>query len=289
MRRFIPVLMALAIVAVPASAQAATEAANVTITKAGFVPASVTINQGDAVTWTNTDTADHQLVSKKAGLNSPVLQTGQSYTFTFKSAGNFDVQDAHDKRLKGTVVVRAAGAQSVAISSSSVQVVYGTTTTISGSVSNQQSGERVTIFAQRYGESSPSQVATVTTGSGGAWSYQTKPTISTTYSARWKGANSAAVMIGVRPLVTFRILTGGRFSTRVVAARTFAGHFVQFQRRSSFGQWVTLKRIRLSASSGAIFRATLPRGTSSLRLAISVNQAGAGYLAGFSRTIVYHR
>ena len=62
MLRYVTVLMALAIVAVPASAQAATEAANVTITKVGFVPASVTISPGDAVTWTNTDTADHQLV-----------------------------------------------------------------------------------------------------------------------------------------------------------------------------------------------------------------------------------
>ena len=38
-----------------------------------------------------------------------------------------------------------------------------------------------------------------------------------------------------------------------------------------------------------LFRATLPRGTSRLRIAMSVNQAGAGYLAGFSRTIVVRR
>jgi hypothetical protein len=30
-------------------------------------------------------------------------------------------------------------------------------------------------------------------------------------------------------------------------------------------------------------------GNSALRFAFSVNQAGAGYLAGFSRTLVYHR
>lgn len=95
--------------------------------------------------------------------------------------------------------------------------------------------------------------------------------------------------MGVRPLVTFRVVTGGRFSTKVVAARSFAGRYVQFQRRSSLGQWVTLKRVRLNASSAAVFRVTPPRGTSSLRIAMSVNQAGSGYLAGTSRTIVYHR
>ena len=72
-------------------------------------------------------------------------------------------------------------------------------------------------------------------------------------------------------------------------ARSFAGRYVQFQRRSSLGQWVTIKRVRLNTSSAAVFRATPPRGTSSLRIAFSVNQAGAGYLAGISRTIVYHR
>jgi hypothetical protein len=85
------------------------------------------------------------------------------------------------------------------------------------------------------------------------------------------------------------VITGQRFSTKVAAGRSFAGRMVQFQRRSSLGQWVTLKRVRLSSSSSAIFRAALPKGTSSLRIAFSVNQAGAGYLGGASRTIVYHR
>jgi hypothetical protein len=64
---------------------------------------------------------------------------------------------------------------------------------------------------------------------------------------------------------------------------------VLLQRRSAFGQWVTIKRIRLGAGSQEVFRASLPRGTSMLRISMSVNQAGAGYLGGFSRTIVYHR
>jgi hypothetical protein len=41
--------------------------------------------------------------------------------------------------------------------------------------------------------------------------------------------------------------------------------------------------------SSAALKASLPLGTSALRFAFSVNQAGAGYLAGFSRTLVYHR
>jgi hypothetical protein len=65
---------------------------------------------------------------------------------------------------------------------------------------------------------------------------------------------------------------------------------VQLQRLSSFGQWVTIKRVSLDLNSRARFEApTLPIGTSRLRIALSVNQAGAGYLAAFSREITYRK
>jgi hypothetical protein len=46
----------------------------------------------------------------------------------------------------------------------------------------------------------------------------------------------------------------------------------------------------LNASSVAIFPASLlPKGRSTIRVAISVNQAGPGYLGGKSRTLAYTR
>jgi plastocyanin len=269
-------------------------AANVTIGAAGFVPSTVTINQGDTVTWTNTDVATHQVVSSKAGLSSPVLSKGQSFSFVFKDAGNFPYHDALHKNLKGSVTVTKTtppppGAGSVTLAASSLQVVFGGTVTLSGAVSNKKAGETVSVLAQAFGSSSFTSIANVTTGTGGSWSYTAKPTIGTGYQAKWKNATSSTATVGVRPLVAFHVLTRGRFSTKVVAARSFAGRFVQFQRRSSLGQWVTIKRVLLNTSSAAVFRATLPRGTSSLRIAISVNQAGPGYLAGISRTIVFRR
>jgi hypothetical protein len=50
-----------------------------------------------------------------------------------------------------------------------------------------------------------------------------------------------------------------------------------------------VRRVRLNGRSAATFRAALPKGTSRLRVAMSINQAGAGYLAGISRTIVHRR
>ncbi len=86
--------------AIAAPAQAL--AANVTITVAGFIPSAVTINQGDNVTWTNTDTANHQVISDKGGFASPVMRTGESYSFTFKSTGSFNYKDALNAKSKSS-------------------------------------------------------------------------------------------------------------------------------------------------------------------------------------------
>jgi hypothetical protein len=64
---------------------------------------------------------------------------------------------------------------------------------------------------------------------------------------------------------------------------------VKLQRRTAAGRWVTVKRLRLNRRSAATVRVRLRRRTSRLRVVMSVNQAGPGYLAGISRTIVYRR
>ena len=109
------------------------------------------------------------------------------------------------------------------------------------------------------------------------------------YAASWNHGQSAQQIVAVRPAIALRRTATGRFSTRVTGARSFAGRLVQLQRRTAAGRWVTVKRVRLNARSARLFKATLPAGTSRLRIAMSVNQAGAGYLAGFSRTIVVRR
>jgi plastocyanin len=275
------------------AAPAGASAANITISTLGFAPSSVTINQGDTVTWTNPDTATHQVTSRRAGLSSPVLSTGQSYSFVFKTAGTFSIQETLDKKLKGTVIVQAAPktapSAAVTLSASSMAVVYGGGATLSGTVSSKQAGEKVTVLSQEFGKTSFSALATLTTGAGGTWSFAAKPTIRTMYEARTQHATSSATTVGVRPLISVHVITGQRFSTKAVAAHSFSGRYVQLQRRTTSGGWVTVKQVRLTAFSAAIFRATLPHGTSTLRIVMSVNQAGAGYLGGISRTIVYHR
>ncbi len=168
-------------------------------------------------------------------------------------------------------------------------VVYGRGVMLSGAVPTRRGGEVVALLAQRFGEASSTTIANVVTAADGSWRYLTKPTIRTSYVASWNRGSSPATVVGVRPAVSIRRLPSGRLATRVTGGRSFAGRFVQLQRRSPAGRWMTIKRTRLNARSRAVIGATLPKGRSVLRIAMSVNQAGEGYLAGFSRRLVYRR
>src|ERR1044071_8468383 len=122
MRKLVFVMAVLAVVGI---APALAHAANITITKTGFVPASVTIHSGESITWTNSDAVDHQVSSAKASLASPVIHSGQSYSFMFATAGNFSVTDLLSKVKAGTVSVKAAvAAQTVSIATSATSMSF---------------------------------------------------------------------------------------------------------------------------------------------------------------------
>jgi hypothetical protein len=208
------------------------------------------------------------------------LLTGAVYHYRLVATNNVGTTRGADLTFATTGVSIAARAQSV---------VYGRGVLLSGAVPTARPNETVTVYAQRFGAGSPTAVATVLTGAGGAWSYVARPRISTSYLAGWGGATSRATRIGVRPAITLSRVGPARFRTRVFAARSFARRFVKLQRLTLNRGWVTVKRVRLGRRSGATFRVQLRRGTSRLRVVMSVNQAGRGYLAGISRPIVYRR
>jgi phosphodiesterase/alkaline phosphatase D-like protein len=172
---------------------------------------------------------------------------------------------------------------------SSRTVVLSGSVTLTGKLASGRSNESVVVFAQRYASGSFFQVATVLTDAGGGWSLRVRPRIATTYKSVWNGNTSATVTVGVHPAVSLRALGRLRFATHVAGTRSFKGRIVQLQRRRLNGSWVTISRARLNASSNAVFHPRLGTGRSTLRVAFSVNQAGGGYLAGFSRAITIRR
>ena len=80
-----------------------------TIQGYAFNPAAITVTQGSTVTWTNQDTAPHTVTSTAGGpLNSPTMQKGDSWSFTFTKAGTYSYYCAIHPDMKGTVTVTAA-------------------------------------------------------------------------------------------------------------------------------------------------------------------------------------
>jgi len=186
--------------------------------------------------------------------------------------------------------VPAAPKQSVTISLSRPSVVYGGSITLSGKVSNSKAGETVDVLAEAYGASSFSSLGTVGTTAGGKWTDVVNPTIETAYHATWKSATSSTVTVKVRPMITLTLinLSTGRFSTKVTAARAFAGKFVLVQRLSSTGV-KTLKKVTLDAGSSATFRVRLHHGRSRLRVVMPTSQTAPGYITGMSKVMTVSR
>jgi plastocyanin len=293
-RTLLAVLLATLVVLAPARAATFT----VSITKGGFSPEALTIAVGDTVTWRNDDTTSHQISSKGAGFTSPLLKPGETFSFTYKSAGRFTYQDETVKKNHGAVTVQSSstGSISVTAAASKTLVVYGGTVTLSGATSSKRAGEAVTIFAQPYGTSALVAIGTVTTEGGGSWTIIVRPKLETVYEARWKPAataTSSPVKVRVRPQVLFRVkAANGRtvtFFTKARAARSLAGKVLFLQRRNAFGQWVILRKATLTATSAVTFKARLPAGRSRVRMFLPKAQAGPGYVAGVSRTLVLVR
>jgi plastocyanin len=89
-----------------ASAQAPPPVA-VTIMGYSFSPATLSVPVGTTVTWTNHDAAPHNVVSSGPGgpLHSPTLQQGQSWSYTFTTAGTFTYYCSIHPDMTGTVTV----------------------------------------------------------------------------------------------------------------------------------------------------------------------------------------
>jgi plastocyanin len=286
MRRVIWLAAAALVLVLAAPAASATT--TVQIKRAGFSPASVTINQGDSVTWTNTDSINHQVVSNSGSFASPILKPGKSWTRQFNVGGTFHYHDSLHPALKGTVVVRGAPDQ-VTLAASVPVVKFGGAVTLTGTVSNKKAGETVTIVQLPYGQTTKQVVATLQTASGGVFSFNVTPQVNTTYQAQWKTRESS-VIVQVQPMIKFPFNSrSGYFHFYVTAATSFAGKTVTLQRFTLARQWVNIRALTLGPKSGRLIsvrfvRSLIPRGRWSIRVFMPATESGPAYLDSWSGT-----
>jgi plastocyanin len=276
---------ALALAVTGASQPASLVTKTVSITATAFSPTSRTIATTDAIKWTNKDTKNHQVVANNGSFASPTIAPGKTYTHTFNTAGTFNYHDALHPSLTGKIIVTGPP-PAVTIGAAVPILDYGQSTHISGVVSSKKAGETVTVFAQPYGQASQVQIATLLTGTSGVWDLIVKPTLLTNYQAHWKATVSAQVGVQLRPSIAFSAYKRWG-SLKVKADRSLEGKKAYLQKFTRFHQWVKVRSVILGSNSQKRFMLELPGGRRyAVRIFMSLNQIGAGYLDGFSRTVV---
>lgn len=97
------------------SSQAAAPAASpqdansVMIANYKFAPTPIKVKQGTTVTWTNSDTARHNIVADDGqpagGPSGPLFGKGETYKFTFNTVGTFKYHCEPHPYMHGSVEV----------------------------------------------------------------------------------------------------------------------------------------------------------------------------------------
>lgn len=87
----------------PATKPVAADA--VTIRNFAFGPQIVAVKLGTTVHWANQDSEAHTVTSDTGAFNSPVLQPGAGYSFTFAKPGTYSYHCSIHPFMTGKVVV----------------------------------------------------------------------------------------------------------------------------------------------------------------------------------------
>ncbi|HVV34285.1 MAG TPA: cupredoxin family copper-binding protein [Vitreimonas sp.] len=75
-----------------------------------FIPRTIVVTPGTTVTWTNVDDEPHTVTANDRAYHSAAMDTDQTYTHTFATAGEFHYFCALHPHMTATVIVRAPGA-----------------------------------------------------------------------------------------------------------------------------------------------------------------------------------
>lgn len=85
---------------------AAAQPVAVTIDNFTFSPAEITVPVGAVVKWSNHDDIPHSIVGPNGAFRSAALDTDESYSFAFKTAGTFTYFCGLHPHMTGKVIVK---------------------------------------------------------------------------------------------------------------------------------------------------------------------------------------
>jgi plastocyanin len=79
----------------------------ISIANFAFDPATITIPAGTTITWTNNDSASHNVTADDGSWGSDSLATGATFSFTFDKVGTYAYHCGVHPSMKATITVVA--------------------------------------------------------------------------------------------------------------------------------------------------------------------------------------
>ena len=241
---------------------------------------------GDPIKWTNSDTKSHQVVANNGSFASPTIAAGKTLHAHVQHGRHLPLPrraapepDRQDRRQGPPPAVTIGAATPI--------LDYGSRTHISGAVSKQgrrrqsRCGPSPTArpLRCRSRRCSPARTASGTCGQADA-ADDLPGALEEPLSAR-RSASSCGPSIASRP-TSATARSRSRQTARSRARRSYLQKFTRFH------EWVKVRLGRPRRDGSAKrFLLGLPRGHRyAVRIFMSLNQVGAGYLDGYSRTVV---
>jgi plastocyanin len=274
-------VLALALVSLGGAGYAIAAVGSVTLTAAGPQPATVTVNWGDTVLFSNGDGEPHGVSIPRATVGSPPIAPGANWAHVFDDrSGSYIFRQTGTRNFAGTVVVQLTG--QVTIARTPATVTYGNRVAFRGTA---LPGFPVKLEQLTFGETgSWTERTTVQAGADGAWSASFAPEIGARYraSAAADQLRSPLVSVGVRPrislLVARRVRAGRTVGVRARIAPAAAAVVVDLERYDAARRrWLRVGRGRPTAAGAVTFRWRAERGRTLLRVQLLRTSVHRGF------------
>ncbi|MEU0073065.1 plastocyanin/azurin family copper-binding protein [Streptomyces sp. NPDC006332] len=200
------VLALLALPLLPAG-QASAASYSVTMKGYAFSPANLTVPVGSTVTWTNQDTAPHDVktTSGPVSIHSPMLNKGQSWSFTFTAAGAYGYYCTVHPNMTAGITVRPAAPAAPATPAAPTHEHSSGSSGSSGSTEHRAHTPPRTAASSKAPPMRMPSASSSATASGAA-APQTSPSPQVPPAAQMPATQPAAST--ARPLDPLLVLTG---------------------------------------------------------------------------------
>lgn len=264
----------------------------VTLTSSGPNPTEVSVNWGDTVTYSNSDSIDHVVRIPRVDFTSPTIPPGGTFAYAFTGrSGTYPFVQQGGRNYSGRVRVSADG--SVTIKAGTEIVPYGASVTFSGRSTFPDSP--VLVLGRDAGAGGALKpVLELNAGRDGSYTGRVKPLRGGRYQARVAAGQIASdtVSILVRPRVKARVprrtgVEGTRITVIATVTPSQSADRVELAaydpRRK---RWIINDARQVPRSGRVVLRHELEAGPQRIRVLVRRTNSGfAGADSGIIRVV----